>query len=68
MIGLLIATLADRLGPRGEKTAKTLIFLRWPSAGSSAGRIWRFVYVANPPTQNQIGLLNGIVTGFGASR
>jgi alpha-glucoside transport system permease protein len=31
----------------------------------SAGAIWRFVYAANPPTQNQVGLLNGIVTGFG---
>ena len=33
--------------------------------GVSAAVIWRFVYAANPPTQNQIGLLNGIVTGFG---
>ncbi len=31
----------------------------------SAGAIWRFVYAANPPTQDQVGLLNGIVTGFG---
>ena len=65
VLGLLIATLADRLRPRGEKISKTLIFLPMAIGGVSAGAIWRFVYAANPPTQNQIGLLNGIVTGFG---
>lgn len=64
-IGLAIATLADRLKPRAEKTAKTFIFLPLAIGAVSAGAIWRFVYVANPPNQNQIGLLNGIVTGLG---
>jgi alpha-glucoside transport system permease protein len=64
-IGLLIATLADRLGPRGEKSAKTLIFLPMAIGAVSAGAIWKFVYASNPPTQNQIGLLNGIWTGLG---
>jgi alpha-glucoside transport system permease protein len=63
--GLLIATLADRLQPRGEKLSKTLIFLPLAIGGVSAGAIWKFVYQANPPGQKQIGLLNGIVTGFG---
>jgi alpha-glucoside transport system permease protein len=65
VLGLLIAWLADRLRPRGEKISKTLIFLPMAIGGVSAAVIWRFVYAANPPTQNQIGLLNGIVTGFG---
>ncbi len=65
VIGLLIATLADRLRPRGEKLSKTLIFLPMAIGGVAAGAIWRFVYATNPPTQNQIGLLNGVVTGFG---
>ena len=65
VIGLLIATLADRLRPGGEKFSKTLIFLPLAIGGVSAGAIWRFVYAANPPTQEQVGLLNGIVTGFG---
>jgi len=65
VLGLLIATLADRLRSRGEKTAKTFIFLPLAVGAVSAGAIWRFVYAANPPTQNQVGLLNGIVTGFG---
>ena len=64
-IGLAIATLADRLKPRAEKTAKTFVFLPLAIGAVSAGAIWRFVYQANPPAQNQIGLLNGIVTGFG---
>jgi alpha-glucoside transport system permease protein len=64
-IGLMIATLADRLRPRAEKTAKTFIFLPLAIGAVSAGAIWRFVYLANPPNQNQIGLLNGIVTAFG---
>ena len=65
VIGLLIATLADRLKPGSEKAAKTLVFLPMAIGAVSAGAIWRFVYQTNPPTQNQIGLLNGIVTGLG---
>jgi alpha-glucoside transport system permease protein len=65
--GLLIATLADRLRPRGEKSAKTLIFLPMAIGAVGAGAIWKFVYSANPGNQKQIGLLNGIVTGFGGS-
>ncbi len=65
VVGLLIATLADRLKPRAEKTTKTFIFLPLAIGAVSAGAIWRFVYQANPPNQNQIGLLNGIWTGFG---
>jgi alpha-glucoside transport system permease protein len=64
-IGLLIATLADRLKPRAEKTAKTFIFLPLAIGAVSAGAIWRFVYQANPPNQNQIGLLNGVWTALG---
>jgi alpha-glucoside transport system permease protein len=67
VIGLLIATLADRLRPRGEKLSKTLIFLPMAIGGVAAGAIWKFVYAANPPTQNQIGLLNGIWTGLGGN-
>ena len=65
VLGLLIASLADRLRPRGEKFAKTLIFLPLAIGAVSAGAIWKFVYQANPPTQKQIGLLNGLVVGFG---
>jgi alpha-glucoside transport system permease protein len=65
VLGLLIATLADRLRARGEKLAKTMIFLPLAIGGVSAAAIWRFVYAANPPGQQQVGLLNGIWTGLG---
>jgi alpha-glucoside transport system permease protein len=65
VIGLLIATLADRLGPTGEKVSKTVIFLPLAIGAVSAGAIWKFVYALRPPGQNQIGLLNGIWTAFG---
>ena len=65
VVGLLIATLADRLRPRAEKVSKTLIFLPMAISAVGAGAIWKFIYAANPPTQKQVGLLNGIVTGFG---
>lgn len=65
VLGLLIATLADKMQPRGEKTAKTLIFLPMAISAVGAGAIWRFVYTASPPNQDQIGLLNGIKTALG---
>jgi alpha-glucoside transport system permease protein len=65
VLGLLIATLADRLRPRSEKLSKTLIFMPMAIGAVSAGAIWRFVYASNPPTQKQIGLLNGIWVGLG---
>jgi alpha-glucoside transport system permease protein len=65
VVGLLIATLADRLQPRAEKTTKTLIFLPMAISAVGAGAIWRFVYAASPASQKQVGLLNGVVTGLG---
>lgn len=63
--GLLVATLADRLSPGAEKTAKTFIFL--PLAISAVGSvaIWSLIYDAKPPQANQTGLLNAIWTGLG---
>ena len=41
-------TLADRLSPRGEKTAKTIIFLPMAISAVGAGTVWRFVYAYAP--------------------
>lgn len=65
VVGLLVATLADRLRPRGEKLSKTLIFLPMAISAVGAGTIWRFVYASNPPGQQQVGLLNAGVVGLG---
>lgn len=63
-IGLLIAVLADRT--RFESVAKALIFLPMAISFVGASVIWRFVFAFKPIGQEQIGLLNGIVTTFGA--
>jgi alpha-glucoside transport system permease protein len=65
ILGLLVATLADRLQPRGEKLAKTVIFLPMAISMVGAATIWRFVYYAAPKGQNQIGLQNALLGIFG---
>jgi alpha-glucoside transport system permease protein len=64
ILGLAVAVLADRLGPRGEKTAKTVIFLPMAVSLVGAATVWRFVYDAEPKGSTQIGLLNGIASIF----
>lgn len=65
VLGLGVAVIADRLKPRWEKTAKTVIFLPMAISMVGAATIWRFVYETRPPGQTQIGLLNAIVTAVG---
>lgn len=61
--GLIIALLADR--SRYEKFFKALIFLPMAISFVGAGVIWRFVYAYKPPGEEQIGILNALVTFFG---
>ncbi len=65
-IGLLVAVLVDRLGPKSEKTAKTVIFLPMAISAVAAATVWRFVYTYQIPPEPQIGLLNATWTAFGA--
>ena len=60
VLGLLVAVLADRLRPRGEKLAKTLIFLPLAIGGVERRHDLAVRLRGQPPGQNQIGLLNGI--------
>jgi alpha-glucoside transport system permease protein len=62
MLGLLIATLADRV--RYEALAKAIIFMPMAISFVGAGVIWRFVYEWRAG-DNQIGLLNAILTALG---
>ncbi len=62
LIGLLIATLADRV--KYEAIAKSIIFLPMAISFVGAGVIWKFVYDYGT-TQVQVGLLNAIITGLG---
>ncbi len=63
--GLLVAVMTDRLGARGEKSVKSLIFLPMAISAVSAGTVWAFIYTLRPEGQAQIGVLNAVVTAFG---
>jgi alpha-glucoside transport system permease protein len=63
-LGLLVATLADR--SKFERMSKSLIFLPMAISFVGAGVIWNFMYDIRPPGEPQIGLLNAILSGFGA--
>ena len=62
-IGLLYAILIDKT--RFEKVAKTLLFMPMAISFVGAGIIWKFVYDYRGASQNQIGLLNAVITGLG---
>jgi alpha-glucoside transport system permease protein len=64
-IGLLFATLADRLH-RGESLAKSLIFLPMAISFVGAAITWRLIYSFRPEGfGTNIGLMNGIWQGIG---
>ena len=65
--GLAVAVLADRLQPRAEKLTKSIIFLPMAISLVGAATIWKFVYAASPEGTGQVGLLNGILAGFGVA-
>jgi alpha-glucoside transport system permease protein len=65
IFGLIVAVLADRLGPQAEKTAKTLIFLPIAISAVGAGTVWKFIYATDPPGEPQVGLQNAIITKLG---
>jgi alpha-glucoside transport system permease protein len=65
VLGLAVATLADRLGAQGEKWTKSIIFLPLAISGVGAATIWRFIYEARPAGEPQIGLLNAVWTALG---
>jgi alpha-glucoside transport system permease protein len=62
-IGLAYAVFIDKA--RGERVYKSLVFMPMAISFVGAGVIWRFVYEYRGPNQEQIGLLNAIVTGLG---
>jgi alpha-glucoside transport system permease protein len=60
LLGLLVATLADRLRRRGEKLSKSIIFMPMAIGAVGSATIWRFVYAADP----NIGLQNAVYHGI----
>jgi alpha-glucoside transport system permease protein len=61
--GLAIAVMTDR--SKGENVAKSFIFMPMAISFVGAGIIWRFMFVARPPTKDQTGVLNAIWVQIG---
>jgi alpha-glucoside transport system permease protein len=64
--GLAIAQFANLVGPKREKVFKSIIFMPMAISFVSAATIWSFTYSYQPPGTTQIGLLNAVVSAFGA--
>ena len=67
VLGLGVAVLADRLGVRAENSVKTIVFLPMAISFVGAGTVWKFLYAYRPSGEDQIGVQNAIVTGFGGN-
>ena len=66
LIGLAFATLADKLPPRSESVAKSLVFLPMAISFVGASVVWTFIYsFRSEGFGNQIGLLNAIWSALG---
>jgi alpha-glucoside transport system permease protein len=63
LLGLIIAVLVDRV--KIESTVKAAIFIPMAISFVGASVIWLFVYAYAPSGEQQIGLLNAILTGLG---
>lgn len=66
LLGLMVAVLVDRMNPRSEKAAKTVIFLPMAVSAVAAATVWKFVYSYQPSGSEQVGLLNAVWTHWGA--
>lgn len=64
-LGLLIATLVDKLRRRAETISKSVIFLPMAISFVGASVVWSFIYAFRPEGRAQIGLLNALWTGLG---
>jgi ABC-type sugar transport system permease subunit len=65
VFGLAVAVLADRSG--AENAAKSVIFLPMAISFIGAGIIWRFMYQARDPSQQQTGVMNALWVWIGQS-
>ena len=66
-IGLVFATLTNRIGPTREKIFKSLIFMPMSISFISAATIWNLIYKFVPPGRPEIGLVNAVVSASGGT-
>ncbi len=62
-LGLAVAVLADNA--KGEKAAKSIIFMPMAISLVGASIIWRFMYIPRDASENQTGVLNALWVGLG---
>ncbi|MFP5487870.1 MAG: carbohydrate ABC transporter permease, partial [Acidimicrobiia bacterium] len=62
-VGLAVAVLAD--GVKGEKIAKSIIFMPMAISLVGASIIWRFMYQARDTSIDQTGVMNAVWVGLG---
>jgi alpha-glucoside transport system permease protein len=62
-LGLAVAVLADRA--KGERVAKSIIFMPMAISLVGASVIWRFMYVARDSSTEQTGVMNALWVGLG---
>ena len=63
--GVIVAVLADKLSPQGEKFSKSFIFLPMAISFVGASAIWSLVYAFDPANEEPTGALNAIWRAFG---
>jgi alpha-glucoside transport system permease protein len=64
ILGIIIATLTDKLGPVRERVFKSVIFMPMAISFVAASSIWRLTY-SWASDGNQVGMLNAIIQAFG---
>lgn len=62
-LGLLLAVLTNHV--RYEAVAKAIIFVPMAVSFTAAAVIWRFMYIYQPPSFEQTGVVNALITGLG---
>jgi alpha-glucoside transport system permease protein len=63
-LGLVFAVLTNLV--RYERVAKAMIFIPMAISFTAAAVIWRFMYIYQPADFQQTGVMNALVTSFGA--
>jgi alpha-glucoside transport system permease protein len=63
-LGLVLAVLTNLV--RYESVAKAIIFVPMAVSFTAAAVIWRFMYIWQPASFEQTGLMNAVITTFGA--
>jgi len=65
VIGLALATFSNAVGPIRERIFKSVVFMPMAISFVSVSAIWKFAYSYRPVGNEQLGLLNALIQGFG---